>query len=782
LLLEEPPINLAVFLVFKSEAITIRIYMKYWILLLSCLSFQLMAQQSSKLSIDLYLELKGTPVADYTQKILPVLVKGDLSTIRQLVEEEGGTYKYGVKNIASVLISLATVEKLFSHPKIQRLEYREAVMHQLTYPEDTIMLTNNNVWDAHSGGGLLPHGFQGEGVLLGVIDDGFEWEHPDFFYPDSTTRILHLWDQNSTNTTYHEAYYGYGATWAKADIDNNQCTHAAGQHGSHVMGTAGGNALASGKYLGIAPKADLACVSVAQNFTFLNSFVDGIHYLFSKADSLGQACSINSSVGSYSSGHDGKDLYSQLIDNMLTEKGGRALTQAGGNARAFPIHLGATLNNSTSKTQFSYHASEEKVHFYLYADTMNLSNVDFSFQLVNPQNQQIIAQTSIYNVLEDFTFSGSIANLSQTLFLDANNDPVVLEINIDQYEDAYEVGINIHSESNLGHWQLTTVGTGAYDVWSHETLLESSNILDNISAPNYTAPDNIQTIVGYWTCSDKVITVGSYQNRTKAVSWLGDTVSVGTAGYPQYGISAFSSLGPTRTGLQKPDITAPGGQVMSASTLGNLNYYKTIPNNRLDQDGWHIFNRGTSMAAPMVAGAVALYFQCKPYANYADVLQALGNSAKVDSFVFVESLALPNIHWGYGKLDVYQLLESCLIYGCMDSVALNYNPLATYQDSMACFYTTTGLNTIEQKGYLSCQPNPFSMQTTIHYALPIDNEQNKGTLSIYNSLGQLIVKTSLNENEGTWTLKKGNLTAGAYWLVLEASGKKYAHQQLIVQP
>jgi TfoX/Sxy family transcriptional regulator of competence genes len=756
--------------------------MKYWILLLSCWSFQTLAQQSSKLSIDLYRQLKETPVVDYTKKILPVLVKGDLQTIEQLVGKGGGQYKYGVKNIASVRISLATVETLLGHPQIQRLEYREAVAHNLTYPEDSIMLTNNNVWDAHSGGGILPHGFQGEGVLLGVIDDGFEWEHPDFFYPDSSTRILYLWDQNSTNTTYYQTSYGYGAAWEKTDIDNHQCTHVPGEHGSHVMGTAAGNALASGKYLGIAPKADLACVSVAENADFLSSFVDGVHYLFDKADDRGQACSINSSVGSYSSGHDGKDLYSQLIDNMLTEKGGRALIQAGGNARAFPIHLGVALNNTTSKTQFKYYTSRQKVRLDLYADTADFSKVDFSFQLVDPQNQQVIAQTSIYNVLRDFIFSGSIATISQVLFMDLNNNPVVLEINIDQYEDAYQIAVSIHSASNLGHWQLTTTGIGAYDIWSDETLLGTSDILKNIAIPNYTEPDNIQTIVGYWTCSEKVITVGSYQNRTKAVTWLGDTVSVGTIGYPQFGISGFSSLGPTRTGLQKPNITAPGGQVMSASTLGTLNYYKTVTNNRLDQDGWHFFNRGTSMSAPMVTGAVALYFQCKPYANYADVLQALESSAKVDSFVFVESLALPNIHWGYGKLDVYELLESCLIYGCMDSVAFNYNPLATYQDSMACFYTMTGLNTIANTTRLSCQPNPFSTQTTIHYALPTNGEINKGTLSIYNNLGQVILKTNLSQNEGTWTLDRGNLATGAYWVVLESKGKKYAHQQLIVQP
>lgn len=755
--------------------------MKYWILLLSFWALQVGAQQPSKLSIDLYLKLKNAALVDYSKQLLPLLVKGNLNTIQQIVTTDGGTYKYGVKNIASVYISLATVEKLLGHSDIQRIEYRVAKGRHLAYSEDTIMLTNNNVWDAHAGGGLLPHGFQGEGVLLGVIDDGFEWQHPDFCYPDSTTRILYLWDQISNNTTYHEAYYGYGASWKKTDIDNHQCTHQPDQHGSHVMGTAAGNARASGKYLGIAPKANLACVSVARDATFLSSFVDGIHYLFGKADSLGQACAINSSVGSYSSGHDGKDLYSQLIDNMLEEKNGRALIQAGGNARAFPIHLGVALNNSSSKTQFKYHNARRKVHFDLYADTATFSEIDFSFQLINPQNQQTIAQTSTYNVLEDFSFTGSVATLSQVLFLDANGNPVTLEILIDQYEDAYEVRVNLHSSSNLGRWQLTTTGTGKYDVWSHETLLESSDMISDVPVSDYTSPDNIQSIVGYWTCSEKVITVSSYQNRTSAVSWFGDTLQVGTPGYPQFGISGFSSLGPTRTGLQKPNITAPGGQVMSASTLGALNYYKTINNNRLDADGWHIFNRGTSMAAPMVAGAVALYFQCKPYANYADVLQALESSAKVDSFVLVEVLALPNIHWGYGKLDVYQLLERCLVYGCMDTLALNYNPLATYQDSSACFYVPTGIKSLEDDAYLRCQPNPFSIQTAIHYKLPAMRDYT-GSLSVYNNLGQLVLQKELNAQQGVWMMSSENLAMGSYWLVLECNGEKYAYQQLIIQP
>jgi subtilisin family serine protease len=750
----------------------------YLILLFSFLSFSLIAQQESKLNIDLYIEMQQVQKQDYTSVFVPALVKGDLVSIRKMIEEDQGNYKYGVKNIASVNVSFATIERLLESSAVDRIEYRKVIPKNLSYSEDSIMMTNNNAWDAHAGGGVLPHGYRGEGVMLGIIDDGFEWRHPDFLNADATTRIMHLWDQKSTDVAYAELYYGYGSSWDSTDLNRYQCTHTVGEHGSHVMGSAGGNALASGKYIGIAPKTDLACVRVNTS-SFLSGFVDGVNFLFDKADASGQPCSINSSVGTYMGGHDAKDLYSQLIDNMLTAKAGRSLSQAAGNARRDDFHLGANLTASTSKTWFKYHSNANRTHFIIYTDTIDFSNIDFSFQLVDPTTYQVIAQTAIYNVLKDFTFSGLVASISQVLFTDGNGNPVTLDVYVDQYDDSYEIYVSVSSLTDLGHWQLTTTGTGKYDIWSNQGYIGTSDMVENMLIPNYNSPDDEQTIVGYWTCSDKVITVGSYQNRESMVTWSNDTVDIGFPGYPKYGISHFSSLGPTRTGLQKPDITAPGGQVISAASLGTLTYLKSINAVVLDQGGFHVSNRGTSMAAPMVAGAVALYLQCKPYATAADIIEALANSAKLDSFVFKEILALPNIHWGYGKLDVYKLLESCLVYGCKDSMALNYNSFATVSDS-SCIYSMTGLHQQLDNTALSCQPNPFNSSTTILYELPVSNLLSNASVSIYNSLGQTVFYKFLEQHVGHIQFLNKNLAVGSYWLVLENNGKKYAHQQIVI--
>ena len=41
-----------------------------------------------------------------------------------------------------------------------------------------------------------PDGLTGKGVLVGVIDSGIDYAHPDFRNEDGTTRILELWDQS----------------------------------------------------------------------------------------------------------------------------------------------------------------------------------------------------------------------------------------------------------------------------------------------------------------------------------------------------------------------------------------------------------------------------------------------------------------------------------------------------------------------------------------------------------------------------------------------------------
>lgn len=757
-----------------------RLYCYYFMALWSCCTGSLWAQSPSKLNATLYQRWLETPVVRRADVVLPVLIQGDLKTLRPLIEQLGGTYRYEAKDIAAVALPLSGVEPLLLVSALRRIEYRADPLFELSdHPDDSLMLQHNRVLPVHQGNTPLPRAFQGTGVLLGMIDDGIEWRHPDFIKADGTTRLQGIWDQKMLIPTYRPALYGYGAAWTKPQIDNGQCLHRPGDHGSHVMGTAAGNARANGKYLGLAPKTDLACVAIDLENYFLGGFVDGVHYLFELARQRNQPCAINSSVGSYGSGHDGKDLYAQMVTQLIATRPGQTLVQAAGNARQFDFHVGVDQQQDTVWVPFKYHNQTQQTHFTLYGDTADLTQLRFSLTLLSHGSTQPTARTRTFQLRQLMPTMGGLSHTSEVLFYDVQGQAVTLELYLDQYADAYALEVQVRSTSNLGVWRLETMGTGQYDIWSHPVLLHTSEIL-SYQGGHYQRPDNQQSIVGYWTCVDPVVVVGAYQNRTYMVNYTQDTFDVSTAGYPVPGIAAFSSVGPTRTGLLKPDLNAPGGQVMSATTLSNLRFQRTLSSsNRLDAGGWHWLNRGTSMSAPMVTGALALFLECQPQATAWQLLGALHRSTRLDATVLSPQATLPNVHWGYGKLDVTALVERCVVHGCMDSTALNYNPFANVADSSVCRYAVGVKQVAKTTGSLILAPNPAQEQTRLDYKLAT---ASTATLSIYNTLGQLVYKYPLTQQKGSLSLVVSRWLPGWYIVVLQEGEGQVQRKPLLLLP
>ena len=74
--------------------------------------------------------------------------------------------------------------------------------------------------------------------------------------------------------------------------------------------------------------------------------------------------------------------------------------------------------------------------------------------------------------------------------------------------------------------------------------------------------------------------------------------------------ATWSSRGTTQDGVLKPDIYAPGARIVS--TLAPRSKYASLCESCVSEDGEYIRTGGTSMAAPMVAGAAAIGFQLLP--------------------------------------------------------------------------------------------------------------------------------------------------------------------------
>ncbi|GHH99614.1 S8 family peptidase [Neobacillus kokaensis] len=114
--------------------------------------------------------------------------------------------------------------------------------------------------------------------------------------------------------------------------------------------------------------------------------------------------------------------------------------------------------------------------------------------------------------------------------------------------------------------------------------------------------------------SDQVITVGALDDKNTPDTRADDDVA------------SFSSRGPTIYGLIKPDILAPGVNIIS---LRSPNSYldKLQKANRVDND--YFVLSGTSMATPICAGVVALMKQSKPNATPDEIKIMLKNGADI---------------------------------------------------------------------------------------------------------------------------------------------------------
>ncbi|HEY9888478.1 MAG TPA: S8 family serine peptidase, partial [Candidatus Obscuribacterales bacterium] len=197
----------------------------------------------------------------------------------------------------------------------------------------------------------------GRGVLLGVIDWGFDFAHPDFLNPDGSTRILALWDQRSQSARPAPAPYGYGVVHDRAAI--NQALQApdpyqalgyrpdAGSHGTHVAGIAGGNGRSGGPE-GVAPAVEFVFVHLASAGPQPTDNLGDSATLLEAVDFMGRLAGdrplvINTSLGRHGEQHDGTTLVEQGLDAFLTAQPGRALVQSCGNYFARHIHTQGQL-------------------------------------------------------------------------------------------------------------------------------------------------------------------------------------------------------------------------------------------------------------------------------------------------------------------------------------------------------------------------------------------------------------------------------------------------------
>ena len=491
------------------------------------------------------------------------------------------------------------------------------------------------------GAGPTFAGLNGQGVLVGIVDSGVDYHHGDFLTSTGTNRIVSIWDQAASGAGIPA--YPYGKFWTAAQINSGTCAEADSLgHGTHVAGIAAGDGSQTGggkpsfKYAGMAPRADLVVVKT----DFLTpDVIDGIRYVFDQATTRGQNAVVNLSLGSQFGSHDGASEFETGVSALLGP--GRIVVKSAGNDRGTALHgqVFATGGGASATIAVSGFTPGSSFGIDGYYDSTERLRVR-----VQTPGGSVIGPLSLNSENAPWpgqTTTNGLVYVAQDS-IDANHRNVYLEAYSDQT-----------SSSLNGTWTITLLAdklgaaNGRVDMWR---FLATQGLSANFVSGN----SPTQELISEPGNAAQVITVGAWVGRT---GWTGCNGVAGTySGTPPVGnLASFSSPGPTRDGRVKPDLVAPGNAIGSTASFDIPHPCPAAPavSEYLDDGGNHRVFAGTSLAAPHVTGAVALLLQKFGALTPLQAASYLRTHARADGF----SGAVPNSSWGYGKLDLGDLID-----------------------------------------------------------------------------------------------------------------------------
>lgn len=432
----------------------------------------------------------------------------------------------------------------------------------------------------------------GKGVVVASVDWGVDMDCAAFRWPADPgaagdheaggTRFLSFWDQRDLAIGPRPEPYGYGTVHDREHIDSalrdprpyrRLGYHPAiadraggGAHGTHVLDIAAGNGQAGGP-VGVAPEADLIFVHLAdRNTGGLGSFGDSVRLLeavdFISRTAGTQPCVINISAGRTCGPKDGTTLVERALDELLATTPGRFVVNSAGNYFGWHTHACGIIGpgEERSLTFVTGPADITLNELEIWYDGAD----EFAIRIEPPGFAG--GRALRLGERSDLIIEGRTAGRLYHRKHDPNNG--------DNHFVAY-----IDAVDHPGNWTVTLqarrVKSGRFHAW-----IERDDICRGCQARFTSSNSNPFTTIGTITTSRIPLIVGAYDGHD-----------------PARPPAPFSSSGPSRDLRLKPDLAAPGVDVLAARSASI-----TDPRNR----GLLVRKSGTSMATPHVTGAVAL--------------------------------------------------------------------------------------------------------------------------------------------------------------------------------
>lgn len=509
----------------------------------------------------------------------------------------------------------------------------------------------------HEGASGLGSPYTGKGVVVGIVDAGFDYTHIAFRDADNRIRIKRVWEQGAISSKYPSPEkYGYGVELSlPGEIAQAQGDISGNSHGTHVAAIAAGSAtVCSGAYLGMAPEAEIVLVSLGHTHSEDVEISNAISYIYDYATERGLPCVVNLSLGMHAGPHDGTSTFDTLADAL--QGPGRLIVGSAGNFRSQIFHAGRAFGSADDaplRTLVDFRSSVSKggtIEVWgepdadfevVLIDNLKDSGDDSERQIVYPATEP----TSSISVSRNIT--GTVEVASEISPLNGKKH-VVLTTALRSVRSGHQLAI-----------EITPKGAGRVDMWADNVYLG----LKNSDLGGFEKLGSESTIGEIGGTGKRILSVGAYTTRPSFIE-LGKTEP--TTVHETLGqIASFSSNGPTADGRIKPDVAAPGCMIASAVSINDNSGTLLYAGQHNDGTRYHLFGymQGTSMSSPAVAGVVATWLQAYPELTPEQLHEIVASTAVVP-----EGAALPDNNWGYGKIDALAGLKKCIELSAVESV------------------------------------------------------------------------------------------------------------------
>jgi subtilisin family serine protease len=534
---------------------------------------------------------------------------------------------------------------------------------------------------------------RGAGVIVGIVDTGFDPTHPDLLDAEGKSRARWVIDFSKTARGLHpelEAEYGCTSTASPcailsgSDVDQLVASGSplaprdAFGHGTHVASLAAGDGSAQDPpiFVGTAPEATLIIARVTRSDggdIYDADILTATRFVFERARALGMPAVVNLSLGSDFGAHDGSSPLERGLSAFVgAAQPGRALVVAAGNsggvyqgfARGYPeplgihteVHVprGSNVRVPLLSPPTSGPATRGTIYVWIAArpgDALSVGVDDAEGEWIEPLPPGTGATYRKGNL--EATIINDRHGESSPLPAGSQGAVVVLD-------GSWKSGTSFAL-------RLAGRGTARLYVQSEGDLASTVGALFPRARK--------QGTIGIPASSPGLIAVGATINRLGWTDRQGNQIRVdsfGSVENPKLDSSAyFSGAGPTSDARMKPDLVAPGAFVVGAMSalaapdlagengmFAGARICAQSPGCLVVDDA-HAISTGTSMAAPLVAGAIALLLERDPTLSQPQISMLLQAGARrPEGDVPIEQQVGPGALDLVGTLQVLDLLTS----------------------------------------------------------------------------------------------------------------------------